>query len=96
MPAHIVYKGIDEKAIPATFSGKIITEILRWKLGFEGIVISDDLEMKAISDNFSFYESSLLSVKAGIDMRLICHSYEKQTGAMAAPEKEVRKTKLEE
>jgi len=96
MPAHIVYEKIDEKAIPATFSEKILTQILRGKLGFQGIIISDDLEMKAISDNFSINESTLLSVKAGVDMLLICHSCDKQIEAIESLEEAVTKKRIEE
>lgn len=96
MPAHIVNKEIDDNLIPATFSNKILSGLLRKQLSFRGIIISDDLEMKAISDNYSIYDSVVFSVKAGVDMLLICHSFEKQLEAIESLEKAVKNGELEE
>lgn len=96
MPAHIVYEGIDENPIPATFSKNILSAVLKKKLGFEGIVISDDLEMKAISDNYTVRDASLLSLKAGIDMILFCHSYDKQIESIETLERAVKENECKE
>ncbi len=76
MTAHVMYPGWDEKR-PATFSPTILNDILRKKLGFAGLLISDDLEMKAVEDNLPFDSYPALGVEAGIDLFLICHSLPK-------------------
>jgi len=77
MTAHVLYPALAPD-YPATMSEKIINEILRKKLGFNDVVITDDLEMKAISNNYSDKISAIQSVKAGVDILLICHSHNKQ------------------
>ena len=89
MTAHIYFPEIDCEKIPATFSKNIISEILRKGLGFKGIIFSDDLEMKAVENNFTIEDASVRSVKAGVDMLLICHSFEKQMRAFEAIIKKV-------
>lgn len=76
MTAHVVFPALDER-LPATLSSQIVTGILRQQLGFEGVVFSDDLEMKAITQNFGNEEAAVLSVRAGIDVLLYCHDLSK-------------------
>ncbi|MEK4283668.1 beta-N-acetylhexosaminidase [Ureibacillus sp. FSL K6-0165] len=76
MIAHILLPQID-KQYPASISKTIITELLREKLGFNGVVITDDMTMKAITNHYSLQEAALLSVKAGNDMILIAHDEDK-------------------
>jgi len=76
MPAHVNYPAWDSK-FPATFSRPILQGILRERMGFNGIVISDDLEMKAIADHFPFDSVGPMGLAAGIDLFLICHDNEK-------------------
>lgn len=77
MTAHLLYPALDPD-YPATMSEKIISGILRKKQGFDGVVITDDLEMKAISNNYTGEDAAILPIKAGADMLLICHSRDKQ------------------
>ena len=70
MTAHILYKNIDPK-YPATFSKKFLTEILRENLGFEGLIVTDDLGMGAVSNGYSIEERIELSVNAGADLLLV-------------------------
>ena len=76
MTSHILFPKIDNK-YPATLSNKIITGILRSKLGFDGVVITDDLDMSAITDNFSNEELVANVFNAGCDLLLIDHNPEK-------------------
>ena len=71
MTGHVVYTAWDEDS-PATLSPYIISRILRKKLGFTGLVISDDLTMGAIMENYSIERASLAAVEAGVDVLLIC------------------------
>ena len=76
MTAHVIYKAWDEK-FPATFSPAILKNLLRGKLGFKGLIISDDLEMKAVQDHFPLESCPVLGTQAGIDLFLICHDTDK-------------------
>ena len=76
MTAHVVYPGWDANT-PATFSPAILDGILRKKLSFNGLIMTDDLEMKAVEDNLPFESYPSLGTQAGIDLFLICHSEEK-------------------
>jgi beta-N-acetylhexosaminidase len=70
MTAHIVYPRLD-KWRPATLSSVWLTEILREDLGFEGVIVSDALEMRALTDNFTVKETLRLGLDAGINLFLI-------------------------
>jgi len=75
MTAHVIYSALDPKN-PATLSKKILTELLRKEMKFQGVLISDDLEMKAVSKKYTSEESALLSLEAGVDLILICRGGE--------------------
>ncbi|OGV35596.1 MAG: glycosyl hydrolase [Legionellales bacterium RIFCSPHIGHO2_12_FULL_35_11] len=68
MTAHIINRKLDDSGLPATLSYKVLTELLRSELGFSGVIISDDMQMKAIADEYSLEESIILSINAGVDM----------------------------
>ncbi|MBN1114658.1 MAG: beta-N-acetylhexosaminidase, partial [Oligoflexia bacterium] len=68
MTAHIVLPKIDPTNTPATLSKKIITGILREALGYKGLIITDDMEMKAITKDMSIGEAAVQAVLAGCDM----------------------------
>jgi len=81
MTAHVVYPALDRNH-PATMSHAAIDGILRKEMGFDGVVVADDLEMKAIADHFSLEESLVLGLNAGVDLFLICHTPTKQKAAV--------------
>ncbi|MEW6327420.1 MAG: beta-N-acetylhexosaminidase [Thermodesulfobacteriota bacterium] len=83
MTAHVIYPGVDPN-LPATLSRILMTDILRSKMGFDGLIISDDMEMGAIERHFSLEESAVLSLMAGVDIILICHKKEKVVRAFEA------------
>ncbi|MBT2653167.1 MULTISPECIES: beta-N-acetylhexosaminidase [Oceanobacillus] len=72
MTAHILLPQMDA-TYPASMSENMITGLLRDDMGFNGVVISDDLTMGAITENFRIEEAAIQSVKAGSDMILIAH-----------------------
>jgi beta-N-acetylhexosaminidase len=78
MTAHLVFPALDER-LPATLSRQIVNGILRQQLGYEGVVFSDDMEMKALTENFNTEEAALLSLHAGVDVLLYCHDLSKAT-----------------
>jgi beta-N-acetylhexosaminidase len=71
MTAHVFLPALDETH-PATLSRAIVTGLLRDELQFEGIVLSDDLEMKAIEAHHAVPEAAVLAVAAGCDGVLVC------------------------
>lgn len=71
MTAHIVFDALDAGR-PATLSSAILTGILRKELGFSGVIISDDLEMKAISEHYSVADAVCEAMAAGCDALLVC------------------------
>jgi beta-N-acetylhexosaminidase len=76
MISHVRYPAYDRQ-YPASLSQAIITGLLRQTLGFEGLVMTDDLEMGAIGKHYEIEEALLLAFKAGVDCLLICHTPEK-------------------
>ena len=83
MTAHIVFQAIDPE-VPATLSAPVISGLLRDSLGFEGIVVSDDLEMKAIADHFGIRDAAVRAIRAGCDLLLICSDLQRLAQAHAA------------
>jgi len=67
MTAHIINKNIDTD-YPATLSPIFLQNILRKQIGFEGVIISDDIQMSAISNNFEFDEALVMAINAGCDV----------------------------
>jgi beta-N-acetylhexosaminidase len=72
MTAHVFNKHIDDK-YPATLSYKFNTQLLRQILSFKGVIISDDLQMKAISDKYSLKERVTLAINSGVDILLFAN-----------------------
>lgn len=85
MTAHVRYPALDS-AVPATLSSPILTGILRHRLGFQGLIFTDDLEMQAILDHWSIADAAVKSLQAGADILLICHQHQRQTEAVQALE----------
>jgi beta-N-acetylhexosaminidase len=69
MTAHVVYEAVDPAA-PATTSAKVVGEIIRGEIGFDGLLISDDTSMKALSGDFPDKAAAILA--AGVDIVLHC------------------------
>jgi beta-N-acetylhexosaminidase len=67
---------------PGTLSRAIIDGLLRKRLGFDGYVMSDDMQMKAIAEHFGFEDAIVHAVNAGVDLLWICHSAELQNRAI--------------
>jgi len=91
MTAHVVFEAL-EPDVPATFSRKAQTELLRGEVGFDGVVISDDLEMKAIADRYSMEEAAVQAVAAGVDLLLVCHRADRQHACIEGLVKEAEKS----
>lgn len=83
MTAHVIFDALDP-GVPATMSRKAMSGLLRERLGFEGVIVSDDLEMKAIADHFSIERAVVEGLRAGVDCFLVCHHPAVQRAAIAA------------
>lgn len=68
MTSHIVNKNLDKNGLPGTLSKDILDGILRKKLGYTGVVFSDDMQMHAISKNYGLEETIRLAINAGVDV----------------------------
>lgn len=68
MVGHLIVPDIDE--LPSTLSYKIATEMLRGDLEFDGVAITDSMEMESIADNYGVADSAVMAVQAGMDMLL--------------------------
>lgn len=71
MTAHVFVPSLDETR-PATLSRRIVTDILRRELRYDGVILSDDLEMKAIANQYAVPASAVMAIEAGCDGLLIC------------------------
>lgn len=70
MTTHILFPALEQQDVPATMSHTILTGILRQELGFEGIIITDGIHMKAIADHYGVEQGCIQAIRAGAD--LIC------------------------
>lgn len=95
MVAHILLPKIDPQ-YPSSMSKEIITGMLRDQLGFDGVVMTDDMTMKAITNHFDIGQAAVDSVKAGSDVILIAHEYANVTAAIQAVKAAVNKGEITE
>jgi beta-N-acetylhexosaminidase len=83
MVAHILLPQLDA-TFPSSMSENIITGILRKQLGFNGVVMTDDMTMKAITNNYDIGKAAVESVKAGSDIVMVAHDYNKVVSTIDA------------
>lgn len=74
MSTHILFPQLEEKHIPATMSRTIMTDILRGRLNFDGLIISDCMEMQAIKSYYGTVNGVLAAMGAGVDLIFISHT----------------------
>ena len=75
MVSHAVYPQIDPDH-PSSLSKTIITDWLRKDIGYNGVVVTDDMDMGALAKHYAFSEMAVQSILAGSDLLLVCHEYE--------------------
>jgi beta-N-acetylhexosaminidase len=83
MTAHVVFAALDP-ARPATLSEQVVTGLLRDKLGYRGVIVSDDLDMRAIAGHMGVEAAAVAAVRAGCDVLLLCNREDHQAAAEAA------------
>ena len=92
MTSHCVYTSFDDLA--STVSPVLLNDILRKEIGFEGLIISDGMEMKAITDTYGLGEGCIRALNAGCDILLLCHEYSEQVEAFETVKKAVCEGKI--
>jgi beta-N-acetylhexosaminidase len=88
MTAHVQYQALDEHR-PGTLSPTIIGKFLRQELCYDGVVLTDDLEMHAIIDHYGIGDAAVLAIQAGCDMPLICKDRNRVVAAIHAVDKAI-------
>jgi beta-N-acetylhexosaminidase len=73
MTAHVVFEALDP-GVPATLSRRVLGDLLRGELGYRGLVVSDDLDMKAVVDHVGVADAAVRAVAAGCDALLLCQN----------------------
>lgn len=81
MTAHVLVREVDD-ALPATLSPRVVGALLRREMGYPGVVVSDDLEMKAVAARWQPGPAAALAAKAGCDVIAVCASPEAQVAAV--------------
>lgn len=74
MTAHIVNKKLEKEGLPGTLSQMIIADLLRRRLGYDGLVFSDDMQMHAISKHYGLENAIELAIKAGVDVMIFSNN----------------------
>ena len=84
MTSHPIYPKLDPSGVPATFSRLIVEDYLRGEVGFRGVIVSDDLEMGAVTEVCPIGEATVRTAAAGHDLLLVCHTEPAQRAAAGA------------
>ena len=81
MTAHVLVRALDEE-VPATLSPRVIDGLLRRELKYDGVVVSDDLEMKAVAKRWAPGPLAVLAAKAGCDLLPVCATHDMQVESL--------------
>ncbi len=92
MTAHIRVDSVDDR-VPATLSRPVL-DVLRGRLGYRGVVLTDDLEMAAISGRYDTGDAAVQALNAGCDMVLVCHRSDRQERVIEAVTEAVESGRL--
>ena len=81
MISHVMFPNIESENVPCTMSRRIVTDLLKKKMGFDGLVLTDCMEMLAIQDHYGTPEGVVASLKAGVDLAEISSTIALEWGA---------------
>ncbi|HAM81718.1 beta-N-acetylhexosaminidase [Ornithinibacillus bavariensis] len=97
MSAHVYFPAIEDREnVPATLSRKVITGLLREKLGYQGVITTDCMEMNAISEGIGTAEGAVEALKAGVDLIMVSHLQSRQYETLSLVEAAVRSGEIAE
>ncbi|KIJ43009.1 glycoside hydrolase family 3 protein [Sphaerobolus stellatus SS14] len=91
MTGHMALPLITGDDTPSSLSRKITTDLLRDELGYEGVIVTDCLEMDAVVEAYGTENGAVEALKAGADIAMICHRFDRQRGAVEASYEAVEK-----
>lgn len=94
MIGHLVNRQLDPSGLPASLSHKMVQELLREELKFNGIIVSDDLQMQALTDHYSLEDMLTLTINAGCDLIIIAQQLGEDityTDCLATIKKQIEK-----
>ena len=96
MMGHLIIDQVDDQ--PALLSYKVVTELLREEMGFDGVVMTDSLQMQAMTDHYGSGEIAVGAVKAGVDILLCPKSLDEAIDALtkAVESGEITEERLDE
>lgn len=87
MAAHVMHRNMDRE-LPASLSAHVIDGLLRKSLGFDGVVVTDSIDMRAVADRWSAEEAAVMAIRAGADIVIdgfnLTHRREHPARAMVA------------
>ncbi len=84
MVSHITASAVDEEAVPSSLSRVIVTDVLRNELGFQGVIITDALDMGAITEYYTSEQAAVMAIEAGVDMLLMPEDFNAAYDAVLA------------
>lgn len=84
MTAHVIFPAFEPNGIPATLSRKVLHDLLREELKYDGVIVTDCLEMHAISKVYGVAEGAVRAIEAGADLILVSHTLSEQVAAIEA------------
>ncbi|SEB25180.1 beta-N-acetylhexosaminidase [Paenibacillus sp. 276b] len=84
MSAHIYFPALEPERLPVTLSRAVLSGLLRQELGYDGMIVTDCMEMDAIAANYGTVDAAVMAVEAGADLVLISHTAQLQAGAFEA------------
>ncbi|KAI8972552.1 glycoside hydrolase [Trametes punicea] len=84
MTGHMALPLVTGDDTPCSLSRNITTDLLRGELGYDGVVVTDCLEMEAVAEKYGSEGGAVLSLQAGADVVMICHTFKRHVGALEA------------
>ena len=97
LAAHVVFPAIEPTpGLPGSLSHTVLTKLLRQELGFNGLIMTDCMEMQAVTKHYTMGEAAVLAVEAGNDLVLVSHTPELQAEAFWAVVNAVRSGRISE
>lgn len=95
MSTHILFPQLEPEKIPATMSRKIMTDLLKKRMGFKGLVLSDCMMMGAIADHYGTVNGMVAAIKAGVDLVFASHSADLAAQASQRMLEELRESRID-
>lgn len=96
MTAHVVFPALDGSGLPSTLSPAVIDGLLRGEMLYDGLVLTDCLEMDAIAQYYGVERAAVMAVEAGVDILLVSHRLDRQLSVLRTLEEAVQNGRISE